>query len=98
MVQPKSSTLRGQKYDGASNVMGKKSGVATILLVEQPKALVTHCQGHSLSLAVNVLTACCKISCDTMREISTKHSQSGKVFNKAGKHFRKYVRKVLRKL
>ena len=74
MFQPKSSTLRGQKYDGASNVMGKKSGVATILLVEQPKALVTHCQGHSLSLAVNVLTACCKISCDTMREISTKHS------------------------
>ena len=24
---------RGQRYDGASNVMGKKSGVATILLV-----------------------------------------------------------------
>ena len=52
---------------------GKKSGVASKLLVEQPKALVTHCQGHSLSLTVKDLTACCKILlCDTestVREI-----------------------------
>ena len=33
---------RWQTYDGASNMMGKKSGVATKLLIEQPKALVTH--------------------------------------------------------
>ena len=33
---------RWQAYDGASNMMGKKSGVATKLLIEQPKALVTH--------------------------------------------------------
>ena len=60
---------RGQAYDGASNMMGKKSGVATKLLVEQPKILVTHCQGHSLSLAVKDLTACCKILCDTMNTV-----------------------------
>ena len=63
---------RGQTYDGASNMMEKKSGVATKLLVEQPVALVTHCQSHSLSLAVKDLTACCKILCDslnTVREI-----------------------------
>ena len=28
---------------GASNMIGKMSGVATKLLVEQPKALVTYC-------------------------------------------------------
>ena len=33
---------RGQTYYGASNMVGKKSKVATKLLVEQPKALVTH--------------------------------------------------------
>ena len=33
---------RWQMYDGASNMMGKKSGLATKLLIEQPKALVTH--------------------------------------------------------
>ena len=57
---------RGQTYDGASNMMGKKSGVATRILAEQPKAIVTHCLGHSLSLAVKDLTAFCKILGDTM--------------------------------
>ena len=46
-------------YDGANHMMGKKSGVATKLLVEQPKPLVTHCQGHFLNLAVKDLTVCC---------------------------------------
>ena len=78
---------RGQRYDGASNVMGKKSGVAITLLVEQPKALVTHCQGHSLSLAVKALTACCKIACDTMREISTKHSTKWESVQQSRKTF-----------
>ena len=51
---------RGQTYDGASNIMGKKSGVATKLLVAQHKTLFTHCQGHSVSLAVKDFTACFK--------------------------------------
>ena len=50
---------RGKMYDGANHMMGKKSGVATKLLVEQPKPLVTHCQGHFLNLAVKDLTVCC---------------------------------------
>ena len=45
--------LRAQAYDGASNMLGKKTGVATQILAEQPNALVTHCQGHSLNLGVN---------------------------------------------
>ena len=63
---------RGQRYNGASNIMGTKSVVGNKLLVEQIKALVTHCQGHCLRLAVKDLTACFKILCDTistMREI-----------------------------
>ena len=60
---------RGQTYDGASNMMGKKSGVATKLIVEQPKALITHCQCHSLSLAAKNLTGCSKILCDTMSTV-----------------------------
>ena len=47
-------------------MMRKKSGVATKLLVEQPKALVSHCQGHFLSLPIKDLTACCKILRDFM--------------------------------
>ena len=46
------SNCRGQTYDGASNMMGKKSGVSTQILAEQPKAVAIHCQGNSLSLPV----------------------------------------------
>ena len=41
-------------------MMGKKSGVATKLLSEQPKVFVTLCQSYSLSLAVKDLTALVK--------------------------------------
>ena len=43
--------LRGQCYDGASSVSGPRSGVATQILQEEPRALYTHCYGHALNLA-----------------------------------------------
>ena len=58
--------LRGQTYDGASNMMGKKSGVAQQILKDQPKALVTHCHGHSLSLSVKDANKLCRILSETM--------------------------------
>ena len=57
---------RGQTFDGASNMLGKKSGVATQIQSMQPKAIATHCHGHSLSLAVKDLTSSCAILLDTM--------------------------------
>ena len=57
---------RGQTYDGASNMMGKKSGVSTQIFVEQPKAVAIHCQGHSFSLPVKSLTNECDILRDTL--------------------------------
>ena len=42
---------RGQCYDGASNMLGKKSGVAKQISDIQPKAVVTHCHCHSLNLS-----------------------------------------------
>ena len=39
--------------------MGKKSGVLTQVLGEQPKAVTVHCQGHSLSLSVKTMTKKC---------------------------------------
>ena len=52
---------RGQMYDGASNILGKKLEVATQILSQQPKAEVIHCQGHSLSLVVKDLITNCKV-------------------------------------
>ena len=57
---------RGQCYDGASNMMGHKTGVAKRIQGLQPKAYPTHCHGHSLSLSVKDTTKNCKLSSDTM--------------------------------
>ena len=46
------SNCRGQCYDGASNMSGRRSGVAVQLSAEEPRAIYTHCYGHALILAV----------------------------------------------
>lgn len=43
--------IRGQCYDGASNMSGIRSGLAKLIRDKEPKAVYTHCYGHSLSLA-----------------------------------------------
>ncbi|ODM91079.1 Zinc finger MYM-type protein 1 [Orchesella cincta] len=44
--------LRGQCYDGASNMSGKFRGVQSRVLSLQPKAIFVHCFNHSLNLAL----------------------------------------------
>ena len=50
---------RAQCFDGASNMVGARSGVATLVQKEEPRAILVHCYGHSLQLAV----------CDTVKQI-----------------------------
>ena len=57
---------RGQCYDGASNMLGKKSGVAMQIKELQPKAHYTHCHGHSISLSVKEVTKRSKVLGNTM--------------------------------
>ena len=59
-------SCRGQCYDGASNMLGRKSGVATQIYLMQPKAHYTHCHCHSLSLSVKDTTGDCKALADAM--------------------------------
>lgn len=44
--------LQGQGYDGASTMSGGKSGLQRRILNRQPKALYTHCAGHSFNLVI----------------------------------------------
>ena len=62
--------LRGQTYDGASNMLGHRSGVAKQIADVQPKALATHCHGHSLSLSVKDVTKQCKLLDDVMGTVA----------------------------
>ena len=57
---------RGQCYDGASNMFGKKSGVAKQIPNIQPNVFATHCHCRSLSLSVKEATNESKILSDTM--------------------------------
>ena len=43
---------RVQAYDGASNMHGRRTGVATRVRNEQPAALPVHCCAHSLNLCL----------------------------------------------
>ena len=77
----------GQIYDRASNMVGKKSGVATQISKIQPKALPTHCYGHSLSLAVKDLTS---------NGNSCRNNSAHKIFPKERKNVRISNRKCRR--
>ncbi|XP_022889133.1 zinc finger MYM-type protein 1-like [Olea europaea var. sylvestris] len=46
------SSLRGQGYDGASNMSGEFNGLKALILRENPCAMYIHCFAHQLQLAV----------------------------------------------
>ena len=68
-------------------MLGSKSGVAQQILALQPKALATHCHGHSLSLSVMDTVRNCTLLSDTMdtaKEIVTLIKYSPKTENILG--------------
>ena len=48
--------MRGQCYDGASNMSGARSGVKAVVQEAAPKAMYYHCAAHHLNLSV--VSAC----------------------------------------
>ena len=71
---------RGQNHDGASNMMGKKSGVAAEIIKIEPKALATHCYCHSLNLSVKSTTEQCQLLRDTLDTYGTGNLCTCKIF------------------
>ena len=45
--------IRGQCYDRASAMKGSKGGIAKQISDLEPRAVCTHCYGHSLNLAAS---------------------------------------------
>ena len=60
------SQCRGQCYDGASNMAGCKNGVATQIQAKEKKAILTHCYGYALNLAVSDCIKQSKLCQDAM--------------------------------
>jgi len=46
------SRIRGQGYDGASNMQGEFEGLKTLILSENPYAFYVHCFAHQLQLTL----------------------------------------------
>ncbi|BBH02873.1 Putative disease resistance TIR-NBS-LRR class protein [Prunus dulcis] len=65
------SKLRGQGYDGASNMRGEFNGLKTKILREQPCAFYVHCFAHQLQLA---LVAVAKKNIDVNSFFTTANS------------------------
>ena len=59
----------GQRYDGASNISGSNSGVATKIASLERMALYRHCYGHVLNLATQDALRHVNIMGDTLYEI-----------------------------
>ena len=57
------SKIRGQCYDGAASY---KSGVATRVTADEPRAIYIHCYGHSLNLACCDTLKQCKLMKDAL--------------------------------
>lgn len=60
------SYYRSQCYDGASNMSGARTGVATRISSEEKRAIYVHCYAHALNLAVGTTLKQSKICSDSL--------------------------------
>lgn len=56
--------IRGQGYDGASNMKGEVKGLKTLIMKESPSAYYVHCFAHQLQLVL-VAVAKGNVGCQT---------------------------------
>jgi hypothetical protein len=67
------ANIRGQGYDGASNMRGEFNGLQKLIRDENPFAFYIHCFAHQLQLVVVAVSKCCSsiedfLLCDVDRE------------------------------
>ena len=58
------SRLRGQGYDGASNMRDEFNGLKALILKENPSAWYVHCFAHQLQLVIVVVCKVNRYTCD----------------------------------
>ena len=72
--------IRGQGYDGASNMSGKNRGVAKIIQNQYPLAKYVHCASHALNLCV---VEACKV--EAIRNMMSLLKELSMYFNTSPK-------------
>ena len=81
--------IRGQCYDGASNMSGAVSGCKSIVQQEAPLALYFHCAAHRLNLAV---VSACKIQ--SFKNAESYVGEIARFFNYSAKRQRALDRAI----
>ncbi len=79
------SGLRGQAYDGASNMAGKYSGAQGVIQRAQPLAPDIHCGAHCVHLITQQACSASSVvrnALDWIHELGTYFGQSGKLKDK----------------
>nr|XP_034591863.1 zinc finger MYM-type protein 1-like [Setaria viridis] len=65
------SKVRGQGYDGASNMRGHFHGLQRLVLNENPFAFYIHCFAHQLQLVVVAVARCCASTDDFFNYVTS---------------------------
>ena len=60
---------RGQCYDGAANMSGRRRGVATQIQKKEHRAMYIHCMGHCLNLAMQDTCRSIKMMSDVFNTV-----------------------------
>ena len=75
--------MRGQCYDGASNISGARSGCMSLVQQEAPLAMYFHCAAHRLNFAV--VSAC---SIQAFKNVESYVGEIARFFNYSAKRQR----------
>ena len=62
--------LRGQGYDGASNIRGEFNGLQKQIRDETPHAFYVHCFAHQLQPVIVAISTCCSSFSDFFNYVS----------------------------
>ncbi|XP_042380342.1 zinc finger MYM-type protein 1-like [Zingiber officinale] len=77
--------LRGQGYDGASNMSGEFNGLKSLIMKENPYALYVHCFAHQLQLVVVAVAQANQYVCDFMWIVGSIVNTSASSYKRADK-------------
>jgi hypothetical protein len=90
--------LRGQEYDGASNMRGQFNGLQKKIRYENPYAFYVHCFAHQLQLVIVSVTTCCSSFNDFFTYVSMIATSVGSSCQRKDKLISKHRETILQQL
>ena len=90
--------LRGQGYDGASNMIGEFNGLQKQIRDEDPYAFYVHCFAHQLQLIIVSVTSSCSSFDDFFNYVSLIVTSASSSCKRKDKLITKHREEILEKL